>query len=70
MSKWFDVDITYAVSVMVEVRDDEGEEEALDIALDSASVSRANMVEAVTNEISNPAAVKTFIRHADQVERL
>lgn len=65
MSKWYQIDAVKYITVVVEVDDHEGEDEAFDVA----TQEHGPFNEAETFEIA-ANGLASAIRHADEVEHL
>jgi hypothetical protein len=63
MSKWYEVKMTIVKVFAIEVSDDEGEEEAYNVA--TGECSDADEMEATM--ISDPNMIDSVRRHADEV---
>lgn len=65
MSKWYEVEAVKYITIVVEVEDNEGEDQAFDVA----NMEHGPFDESTTFELTE-SAVESAIRHADEVERL
>lgn len=65
MSKWYQIEAVKFITVVVEVEDNEGENQAYDVA----SMEHGPFDESEVFEIA-PNNLDSAIRHADEVERL